>query len=73
MTQLTDLSLEEQIQTVSEMSREGCIESLLDFEEITLDFNREYLEGMALGRLQHVLVAALITANQHEMPMRRAG
>ena len=46
---------------ISEMSREQLTDELLHFEakRVRLDFTREYLEGLPVDALRHLLWAAL--------------
>lgn len=48
---------------VQVLSRQQCIERLLHFPELPLDFDRAYLEQMSEERLRHVLLAAVVTAH----------
>lgn len=47
--------------TISEMNREQLTYELLHFEgkRVRLDFTREYLEGLSVEALRHLLWAAL--------------
>lgn len=70
---MTCSTLQQQIREVYQMNRERCIESLIHFEKIPVDFTREYLQPLALEQLQHYLVAALITVENRKYSHRRAG
>ncbi len=45
---------------VSELGRRECIDELLNFRAIPLDFNRAFLDGQTLDRLRHILMAAYL-------------
>lgn len=55
--------IESTVRTIHELDRNGCIHELMGFRAIPLDFSREYLDGMSLERLRHVLLAAVLTVH----------
>jgi len=59
-----DAPMDQLIRQLNGMSREQCIHELTHFERIPLDFRRDDLERMSLEWLQHVLLAAVVTANR---------
>ncbi len=62
---LTDIDIEMLCTAIAQMSRHEIKDQLLHFEyPLPLDFTEEYLEGLDLERLRHILLAALITAKQ---------
>ena len=56
-----DLPLDQLLCEIHGMEREACIEALMHFQHLHLDFTAGYLTEMSTDRLRHVLVAALIT------------
>lgn len=58
-----DPRLNEAALRIHTMDREQCIEELLHFRGIPLDFNAAYLSQMSSDRLRHVLLAAVITVH----------
>ncbi len=68
----TDNALNTLIRNICRMDRRQCIERLLHFEEIPLDFDRATLEGMATDRLRHLLMAAVHTRDKYRGSGRAA-
>ncbi len=65
---LKGIDIEMLCTAVTQMSRHEIEDHILHFEyPLTLDFTEEYLEGLDLDRLRHILLAALITAKQKQM------
>ena len=50
--------LEYKIQRIHGMSREQCIEELVEFREVPLDFTEPFLRRQELTWLRHTLLAA---------------
>ena len=61
------LPTEQLVEQITHMNRRQCIEELETFEHIPLDFDRKFLDQMSLPRLQHVLLAAYVTARRHKV------
>ncbi len=61
-------SLDQLVQTIFTLDRDHCIDLLCSMKRPQLDFTDEYLHGLSLDRLRHVLVAASIQSRS-----RRAG
>ena len=60
--------LSEKCREIQSLDRQQCIHELLTFEDIPLDFNREFLDDMSLERLRHVLLAAYATVMKYHRP-----
>lgn len=60
------------IRNICGMDRNQCIERLLHFEQIPLDFDRPTLEGMTTERLRHLLMAAVYTHGKYHGSGRAA-
>ena len=58
----TNRTLNEMICDIHGMERDQCIDELMHFQAMRLDFTPNYLEAMSTERLRHVLVAAVLTA-----------
>jgi hypothetical protein len=52
------------IKQVQKMSRRRCIQELVQFDAIPLDFDEAFLEGKSHEELSHMLVAAVVTATR---------
>jgi len=59
-----DTSIEERITDVQQFDRKRCIAELLRIRRPRLDFTSEFLNGLDLEHLRHVLVAAFIQAHK---------
>lgn len=59
-----DQPIDRIIADIHALTRAGCIGALRAFEQPQLDFTDEYLEGMSLDQLRHVLMAACIQARR---------
>ncbi len=60
-----DSSFETICTAVAAMSKPEVIGRLLNFEgPIKLDFTRDYLEGLNVERLRHILLAVLINVHR---------
>ena len=60
--------LSDKCREIHSYDRQRCIEELLSFRDIPLDFSADYLEGMSLERLRHILLAAHVTAMRQHQP-----
>ena len=61
-----DQPLDQVLRQIHEMDRTECIEQLLNFEQIRLDFNATFLNQMSSDRLRHILLAAVITVRRRK-------
>lgn len=61
------ISIDQQLRIIHQMTSDECIETLLHFSEIPLDFDRAFLELMSVEKLRHVLVAAMLTVHRRLM------
>ena len=69
---LMGVNLEITCAAIAEMSKKDIINRLLHFEyPVPLDFTEEYLAGLDLDKLRHILLAAFITAQQKHTPKPR--
>ena len=59
-----DLPVEQLVQHVHTLDRDGCIHELTHFQAIPLDFDEPFLRQMSVERLRHILVAACLTARR---------
>lgn len=61
----TDVYFETACTTVATMNKTEVKNRILHFEgPIRLDFTEDYLNGLDLEKLRHILLAALITAHR---------
>lgn len=61
-----EFSFEKMCSAIAAMSKTEVISRLLNFDgPIKLDFTQDYLEGLNVERLRHILLAAVITV-QHK-------
>lgn len=60
-----DISFEQACSYIMSLSKNELKDRLLHFEgPIKLDFTSEYLTGLTIDRLRHILLAAMITVEQ---------
>lgn len=57
---------------ICSLDRGQCIEELLNFRSIPLDFSRRFLSEQTLDRLRHILMAAHIRTVQRKSPASMA-
>ncbi|MEM9414040.1 MAG: hypothetical protein AAGA29_01010 [Planctomycetota bacterium] len=67
---LIEMTTEQMIVVIAEMSRERCIDELGRVPHIPLDFTEDYLEAISLEQLRHLLFAALLQARRHDRQAR---
>ena len=61
----SEFSFEQSCLAIVAMDKEEVIMQLLSFQgPLKLDFTQEYLESLAVDRLRHILLAAMVTANR---------
>jgi len=66
------MSMEQVAQRVHSYDREQCIEELIHFKAMRLDFTRDALERMSIEKLRHLLLAAHITVQKYsQIELRR--
>lgn len=65
---VTDAPIELLVQQIHSLDRQQCIDELLRFDQLPLDFSRTYLEELSLERLRHVLLAAVVTVHRQSHP-----
>lgn len=68
----TDRPLEELMQTVASLDRDGCKAELRHFKKPTIDFTDEYLDSLSVDRLRHILLAACLQARKTAHLRKRA-
>ena len=65
------------LREVNGMARRECVDRLVHFDSIPLDFDESFFRTMSVERLRHVLMAAVITARRRltegEGGRRKAG
>ncbi len=59
-------SLDDLVQSIYSLDREHCIHELRSLPRLRLDFSDEFLGGMSLDRLRHVLMAACVQARKRQ-------
>ena len=57
-------SLDELANNVYSLDRDQCVSELQNLPRLRLDFTDEFLAGLSLDRLRHVLMAACIQAQK---------
>ena len=57
--------LSDKCREVHLFDRHQCIQELLNFPDIPLDFTQAFLDDMSLERLRHILLAAYVTVMRH--------
>jgi hypothetical protein len=57
-------SIDEMIRTVQTLDRERCMDQLRQMHRPKIDFTDEFLEGMSLDRLRHVVMAAFLQSKK---------
>ena len=55
-------AINDMMQTVESLDREGCITQLRRIRRPKLDFTEEYLQGQSLDKLRHIVMAAFLHA-----------
>ncbi len=55
-------TINDMMQTVESLDREGCITQLRQIRRPKLDFTDEYLQGQSLDKLRHIVMAAFLQA-----------
>ncbi len=63
---LSNHSLHLLVQQINQMSRQQCIDALAGFEDIPLDFDRDWLGRMSIETLRHTLMAAHVTVARRQ-------
>ena len=63
--------VEQLIQEIHSLDREGCTAELRTMNRPRLDFTPEFLEHLTLEQLRHVLMAACLQARKHTTPPTR--
>ncbi|MFW5682370.1 MAG: hypothetical protein ACOC1G_05135 [Phycisphaeraceae bacterium] len=58
-------SLNELTREIGELDRPACIRELRCVPYIRLDFTDDFLDGLPLDSLRHVLMAAVLQARKH--------
>lgn len=58
-----DQPFESTLRQIHELDRSACIHELMNFRYVPLDFTHEYLSGMSVERLRHVLLAAVLAVH----------
>ena len=65
-----DITFEQACSYIMTLSKAELKDRLLHFEgPIKLDFTDEYLEGLGLDRLRHILLAAMVTVERKHAAM----
>ena len=62
-------TLEAASQQIIALDRDACIDQLLHFPELPLDFTPEFLDGQTLERLRHLLLAAVWRTYRRRSPL----
>lgn len=60
---MLDQTFEQVLQQVQDLDRDGCKDRLRRFR-LPLDFTDDYLDGLELERLRHVVIAAWFQARK---------
>lgn len=60
-----DQSVERIITEINDLDRPRCISQLRSIPQLNLDFTDDFLQGLSLEQLRHVLMAACIQAQRH--------
>jgi len=66
-----DAPLEIVARQIQMLDRDQCIEQLLTFSAIPLDFTPDALAAMSTESLRHTLMAAIITVKRYHRPQAR--
>lgn len=61
---ITCRSIEAALKEIHTMDRPRCIHELTHFRDIPLDFDPDFLNGMSIERLRHILMAAVLTRHR---------
>jgi hypothetical protein len=65
-------SLHELTQEIGGLDKPACIRELRCVPYLRLDFTDDYLDGLPLDSLRHVLMAAVLQARKHASQSRAA-
>jgi hypothetical protein len=61
----SEFSFEQSCLAIAVMEKQEVIGQLLGFQgPLKLDFTQDYLEGLTVDRLRHILLAAVVTASR---------